>query len=190
MNFNPITINYDIISERLFLRQPRHEDVSQLFLLMSDEKLTHFLTWEHHKNIETTKAVVQSLIESQVFDKGYHWCILLNKKIIGLISLIDVRRKIRTWTLNRAELSYWIGTSFQGNGYATEASKKVIAFGFNNLVLHKIIVAHAAENSESMRICKKLHFHQYAYEHDAFQKDNIWNDLIWYELIKDKYESK
>ncbi len=183
-------MNYDIKSERLFLRQPCMDDVKALYKLMSDEKLTHFLTWELHTDIETTKALVQSLIYSQQNDKGYHWCICLNKKLIGLVSLIDVRRKIRTWTLDRAELSYWIGSLNQGRGYATEASKKVMDFGFINLNLHKIIVAHATENIESERICKKLNFSQYAYEQDAFQKNNVWHDLIWYELIKSKNESK
>jgi ribosomal-protein-alanine N-acetyltransferase len=150
---------------------------------MSDEKLTRFLTWEPHTSIDTTKTVVQSLIESQQNDKGYHWCVCNNNKIVGLVSLIDVRRKIRTWTLNRAELSYWLGTEFQGKGYATEASGAIIEFGFNHLNLHKLIVAHASENTGSERICTKLKFTQYAHEHDAFQKNNEWHDLIWYELI-------
>jgi ribosomal-protein-alanine N-acetyltransferase len=176
-------MNFDINSERLFLRQPEPEDVNELFLLMSDSGLTRFLTWEPHTNIETTKAVIQNLIEAQKNEKGYHWCILFNNNIIGLVSLIDVRRKIRTWTLNRAELSYWIGTRYKGKGYATEASRAVTEFGLLNLGLHKIIVAHASANIESEKICRKLGFHKYAHEHDAFQKNEEWHDLIWYELI-------
>jgi len=179
-------MKYDIKTERLFLRQPDAEDAHELFNLMSDIKLTQFLAWESHTNIETTMTVLQSLITSQQNDKAYHWCICLNNEIIGLISLIDVKRKIRTWTLNRAELSYWIGSLNQGKGYATEASTKIVEFGFNNLDLHKIIIAHASENTESKSICKKLDFSQYAHEHEAFQKNDKWHDLIWYELIKNK----
>lgn len=177
-------MNFEIKTERLFLRQLCLEDSDELFILMSDSKITKYLTWEAHNNIETTISLLQNLIESQKNDKGYHWCILLNRGIIGLVSLIDVRRQIRSWTLNRAELSYWIGSLYQGKGYATEASKNVIDFGFKNLKLHKIIVAHAAENIESKRICTKLNFSQYAFEHDAFQKCNLWHDLVWYEIIK------
>lgn len=177
-------MNYDIKSERLILRQPCMNDVGELYHLMSDTRLTQFLSWEPHTKIETTNIVLQNLIESQQHDSAYHWCICLNNEIIGLASLIDVKRKIRTWKLNRAELSYWIGYKDQGMGYATEASKKIIDFGFDNLELHKIIIAHAAANVESKSICKKLHFSQYAHEHDAFQKNDKWYDLIWYELIK------
>lgn len=177
-------MNYEIKAERLFLRQPCLEDVNELFHLMSDEELIKFLSWEAHTNIETTRIVVQSLIDSQQNDKGYHWCICLNNEIIGLVSLIDVKRKIRTWTLNRSELSYWIGALNQRKGFATEASAKIVEFGFNQLNMHKIIIAHAVENVESKSICEKLNFSQYAIEHDAFQKNNKWHDLIWYELIK------
>jgi ribosomal-protein-alanine N-acetyltransferase len=159
------------------------EDVNRLFELMSDTSLTEFLSWEAHTNKETTELVIKSLIDAQKADKGYHWCVCLNEKIIGLVSLIDVRRQLRTWTLNRAELSYWIGREYQGKGYATEASRLILDFGFNNLGLHKIIIAHAAENIESEKICAKLNFKKYALEHDAFQKNNKWNNLMWYELI-------
>lgn len=181
-------MNCDIKTERLFLRKPTMDDVNDLFHLMSDEKLTRFLTWEAHRDRDTTKTLVQSLIDAQQNDKAYHWCICLNGQIIGFVSLIDIKRKIRTWTLNRAELSYWIGSHDQGKGYATEASKYVVYFGFNNLDLHKIIIAHAHENTESKSICEKLNFNQYAHEHDAFFKNNKWHDLIWYELINKKNE--
>jgi [ribosomal protein S5]-alanine N-acetyltransferase len=183
-------MNFEIKTERLFLRQPCMADADRLFHLMSDTRLTHFLTWEPHKNIETTKDVVQNLVDSQDNDRGYHWCVFLNDEIIGLVSLIDVKRKIRTWTLNRAELSYWIGTRYQGKGYATEASRSIIDYGFKSLNLHKIIVAHASDNIESQSICKKLNFTKYAYEHDAFQKNNRFYDLIWHELINAKSEKK
>lgn len=179
-------MSYTIQTSRLQLKTPALEDVPRLFELMSDKNLTKFLSWEPHKNIETTEIVIKSLIEAQKNDRGYHWCVHFNNQIIGLVSLIDVKRTIRTWTLNRAELSYWITSDFQGKGFATESSKGVIDFGFDNLRFHKIIVAHAAENVESRSICTKLKFNQYAHASDAFLKEGKWHDLIWYELIKDK----
>lgn len=177
---------YTIQTSRLQLKTPSLADVPRLFELMSDKALTKFLSWEPHEKIETTEVVVKSLIEAQKNDRGYHWCVHHNNKIIGLVSLIDIKRKIRTWTLNRAELSYWISADFQGNGFATESSKGAVDFGFESLGLHKIIVAHASENIESRSICAKLKFRKYAHATDAFQKQGKWHDLIWYELIKDE----
>jgi len=182
-------MNFNIKTGRLLLRPPCTEDENEFYRLMSDSNLTRFLTWEPHTSIETTKALIKNLIDSQQNDKGYHWCVCLNDEIIGLVSLIDVKRKIRTWMLNRAELSYWIGTNFQGKGYATEACKGIINFGFSMLDFHKIVVAHVAENIESRSICNKLNFTQYSHEHDAFRKNGKWNDLIWYEKMEGRDES-
>ena len=177
-------MNFELQTERLILKPPTEKDVDVLFKLMSDNSITTFLTGEAHKNIETTKSVIQSLIHSQKQGRGFHWCIRCNNKIIGLVSLIDVKRTFRTWTYNRCELSYWISSDYQGKGFATEASRDVVNFGFSNLNFHKIIIAHAAENVESKSICKKLGFTQYALEHDAFEKNGKWHDLIWYARIK------
>lgn len=177
-------MNFEIDTLRLKLKPPSVNDIEPLFELMNKYVDTTYLNWEPHTNIETTKKLVNNLIESQKQGRGYHWCIFFECKLVGFASLIDVRRVIRTWTLDRAELSYWIGTPYIGNGFATEASKVIIDFGFNNLLLHKIVIAHAEHNIESKRICEKLNFKQYAHEHDAFMKENKWHDLIWYELLK------
>jgi [ribosomal protein S5]-alanine N-acetyltransferase len=176
-------MNLEINTQRLILKPANLEHTEKLFELMSNHVDTTYLSWEPHKNIETTKELIKNLTEAQSQDKGFHWCIFNEGQLIGIASLIDVRRNIRTWMLNKAELSYWIGTPYTSNGFATEASKAIMEFGFKNLSLHKIIIAHAVNNSESRRICEKLNFKQYAHEHDAFMKDNKWHDLIWYELI-------
>jgi ribosomal-protein-alanine N-acetyltransferase len=176
-------MEFIIKTGRLLLRPPLESDAKALFELMTDDKLTRFLTWSPHTTLETTIGVIKSLIGAQKNDKGYHWCVCIDGNVIGLVSLIDVKRNIRTWVLNRAELSYWIGSDFQGSGFATEASREVVKFGFRNLDLHKIIIAHVLENMESKSICHKLGFVQYAHEHDAFFKKNKWYDLIWYERI-------
>ena len=179
-------MNFTIETERIVLRLPLEVDNEKLFELMAEPRITKFLTWEPHQNLDTTKAVTNGLRNAIDTDAGYHWCIILGGVVIGLTSLIDVKRTIRTWTLNRAELSYWISPDYQGKGLATEAAEAILKFGFENLSLHKIIVAHAEENVESKSICKKLGFTQYALEHDAFEKNGKWHNLIWYELLNKK----
>lgn len=159
-------------------------------MLMNRQVDTTYLSWEPHSSIEITKMLVTKLIEAQKQDKGYHWCVYHNDKIIGIVSLIDVKRQIRSWILNRAELSYWIAKPFTGNGFATEAARAVLNFGFHQLSLHKIIIAHSNENIESEKICNKLGFNKYALEHDAFMKNNKWHDLVWYELLNSETYKK
>ena len=54
----------------------------------------------------------------------------------------------------RAEVGYWIGHEFWEQGYATEALKAVLAYGFSRGV-HRIWAEHFAHNPASGRVMQK-----------------------------------
>jgi ribosomal-protein-alanine N-acetyltransferase len=66
-------------------------------------------------------------------------------KLVGAISLM-IKREHR-----RGELGYWIARDRWNNGYATEASQRVVDFGFESLGLHRIEARHFLRNPE----CRK-----------------------------------
>lgn len=174
---------YRLQTARLQLRALEADDARLLWPLVSDARLTQFLAWEAHRNIEETAAMVAALIEAQQAGRGFHWLVLHDAEAVGLVSLIDVRRQHRSWTLDRAELAYWIGLPCQGKGYATEAAAAVTAFGFESLRLHKIRVYHAADNPASGRTIAKLGFRLVGEEKEAFRKDGVWHHLRHFELL-------
>lgn len=54
------------------------------------------------------------------------------------------------------ELGYWLGVPFWGQGYATEAARAVIDYGFGDLGLYRIYASHFAGNNASGRILRKV----------------------------------
>jgi len=175
--------SFTLRSDRLLLRPPTLDDADGLFKHTSDARITTYLAWEPHSTLEMAKGLIGALIEGQKNDKGYHWMVFKGTTLIGLISLIDVRRKHRTWTINRAELSYWVGIDFQGMGFATEASKLVLDFAFKHLSFHKIVLGHVPDNPASGIVAQRLGFQMYGNEKDAFYKNQRWYNMCWYELI-------
>lgn len=174
---------FQINTPRLTLRPPIEGDATELFPLVSDARLTPFLAWAPHGGIEETREMLNSLIQSQRSGAGYHWIVSASARVVGLVSLIDVKRSHRTWTLDRAELAYWIGCPFQGLGYATEAAQAVVKYGLKELNLHKIRVYHASGNPASGRTIEKLGFRYVGEEMDAFCKENTWHSLRHFELL-------
>ena len=57
---------------------------------------------------------------------------------------------------NNAELGYWIGVPYWGQGYCTEAALKAIAYGFESLNLHRIYASHLTRNPASGRVMQKI----------------------------------
>lgn len=174
---------YRLQTRRLELRAVAIGDAQELSPLVSDQRLTRFLAWEAHQSFQETESMVTSLTEAHQAGMGFHWVVRHAEQIVGLFSLVDVRRQHRCWTLNRAELAYWIGTPHQGQGFATEAAAALVSFGFDALQLHKIRVYHAADNPASRRIIEKLGFRLVGEEQEAFQKDGRWHHLRHFELL-------
>lgn len=75
------------------------------------------------------------------------------RRLIGIIGLTKVDRFQGT-----AEIGYWLGESYQGKGYMTEATCAVLDFAFNKLKLRRINVAAFVENSASNALIRKLGF--------------------------------
>ncbi len=57
---------------------------------------------------------------------------------------------------HHAELGYWIGVPYWNQGYATEAARALVGYGFNTLSLHRIFAAHLTRNPASGRVMQKL----------------------------------
>lgn len=175
---------YTLQSSRLQLRAPVDLDVEGLWPFVTDRQITRFLAWEPHSDRDQTCGMLKSLRESQKCGAGFHWVICHREQVVGLISLIDVRRKHRCWTIDRAELAYWIGCPHQGQGLATEASAAVLNFAFTRLRFNRILLYHASENAASGAIAQKLGFRYIGEHREAFQKLGVWHSLHQYELLR------
>lgn len=98
--------------------------------------------------------------------------------LIGSISLaINARH-------SRAELGYWIGLPYWGQGYATEAAKRVIAWGFDEHGLNRIFAQHFANNPASGRVMQKAGMHYEGMLRHCVQKDGVYHDTAIYAILK------
>ena len=67
-----------------------------------------------------------------------------------------------------AELGYWVGVPYWGCGYATEAARAAVAYGFGELGLTAIWAGYYEGNERSHRVQEKLGFEfQYRRESDV-----------------------
>ena len=87
-----------------------------------------------------------------------------------------------------AELGYWLGVPFWGKGYATEAARELLRYGFEDLRLHRIFASHFGHNPASGRILQKL-----GLRHEGCQREHLrkWGQFIdseLYGLLRHEWE--
>nr|WP_272898791.1 GNAT family N-acetyltransferase [Paenibacillus sp. MMS18-CY102] len=99
-----------------------------------------------------------------------------DNQLIGCVSLRVSKSD------NQAELAYWVGYPYWGQGFATEASRQVINFGFETLGLNRIYAAAMTKNPASYRVMSKIGmtFKESLPKH--ILKSEIYEDLVLYEM--------
>jgi len=101
--------------------------------------------------------------------------------LVGAISLI-IKREHR-----RAELGYWIALDCWNRGYATEASRRLIDFGFEILGLHRIEARHFLRNPASGRVMEKLGMQKEGQERDWAIKWDRFETLAVYSILEPEW---
>ena len=91
---------------------------------------------------------------------------------------------------SNAELGYWIGVPYWGQGYCTEAALVVVAYGFKNLNLHRIYASHLTRNPASGRVIQKLGM---TYEGCLRQHEQKWGkfeDVAIYGILATEWHER
>ncbi len=90
----------------------------------------------------------------------------------------------------RAELGYWIAEPFWNEGYASEAVKAVLKFGFTEIKLNKIYATHLVENPASGKVMIKNGMIKEGELKDHTKKGGLFRSLIQYRMTQKEFENK
>jgi len=175
-----------IETDRLILRQFTLEDTAAAFRnWTNDDKVTKFLRWPAHKDIDTTREVMKMWVDNYVNKDFYQWAIILKdngNEPIGTISVVDENEK-----LNIVHIGYCIGSAWWNKGITSEAFKGIIPFLFDHVRVNRIESQHDPNNSHSGDVMLKCGL---KYEGTLRQAD-ISNegivDAAMYSLLADEY---
>lgn len=87
-----------------------------------------------------------------------------------------------------AELGYWIGREYWGQGYATEAARAVVAWAFRFLGLNRIHASHFPRNPASGRVLVKLGMRHEGRLRQHVKKWGSYLDLERFGLLRAEFE--
>lgn len=90
---------------------------------------------------------------------------------------------------NAAILGYWVGKPYWNRGYATEASARVVAWGFDALGLNRIHSSHLTRNPASGAVMRKIGLVHEGCAREAVRKWGRYEDLELYALLRRDWEA-
>ena len=181
--------SYFFKTVRLMLRAYTKEDADIIHPVLSRREIAETTIMIPHpypkETVYSWIDFVQKNIEKEygfefgIFDKSDP------NKYIGNIGLISISKQH-----NNAELTYFINPDLWNKGYATEACKWIIDFGFNNLALERIHGRCMSKNIASKRVLEKSGL---TYEGTAKHEVLKWGqyeDVCKYGIIRSDWENR
>lgn len=136
---------------RLTLRRFTVDDAEDMYRnWATDENVTRFLTWEPHKSLDDTRALLAEWCESYSKPFYFNWVIEYEGSAIGNISVPEFSEKHE-----RAELGYCLSYEFWRRGFMTEAASAVIDFLFGEVGVNRIAINHCVHNPASGKVAEK-----------------------------------
>ena len=103
----------------------------------------------------------------------------------AIVGAITIRPDVRH---NRGEIGYWLGVPYWGRGYTTEAARRVTAFGFAELGLHRIQGLCLPHNLASARVLEHVGMRREGQLRGYIRKDGVYEDLLMYAILRDEWK--
>lgn len=158
-------------TKRLILRPWQEEDAADLYEYAKDPRVGPIAGWPPHTSVENSREIIQTVLSSP------DDCAVILKetgKPIGSIGLMAGKRSNLEIQEDEAEIGYWIGVPFWGQGLIPEAVEEVLRHGFEDLGLKKLWCGYFEGNEKSRRVQEKC----------GFRYDHTNRDIRW-ELMDD-----
>lgn len=93
------------------------------------------------------------------------------------------------WFMERTYVIGWIiNPLYQNQGYATEAAKALLKYGFYELKLHRITATCQPENPSSWKVAEKIGMRREGvFQQSILKENNVWWDEWLYAILESEY---
>ena len=138
-------------TERLVLRAFTLDDAEDIFAYACDPEVFVYLPFDHHGDMDATRDFIARTLEGHEAGTKADWGMVLKEtgRVVGTCGFC-------TWGGGgRAELGYCLGREQWGQGLVTEASERIVRFGFEECMLNRIEAVCDVDNIGSARVMEK-----------------------------------
>lgn len=176
-----------IETERLILRPWEESDAEAMFKYASDPDIGPIAGWPPHTSVENSREIIRT-----VFAAPETYAVVLKATgepvgscgIMFSDSLHSAEMKPR-----EAEIGYWIGKPYWGQGLIPEAVKALLARCFNDLRLDVAWCVHYDGNTKSRRVIEKCGFKFHHTNHGVVSPLGDIRTEHFYVMTKEDYRA-
>lgn len=165
-------MNLILETERLLLRPLELSDAEALFELNKNPNVHKYLWQKPEVVIDESIKVIEYVQRQYAENKIGRFATILKEtgEFIGWTGIKFVNDHVENGNTNFYDYGYRLSEPFWNKGYATEASKAWLDYGFNQMNIKEMNAYTHAENGASNHVLKKVGFN---FIEDYSDKDGV-----------------
>ena len=171
-----------IETKRLILRDYVPSDWPEVHKYASDPLAVRYLPFGPNTPSQT-RAFVRKMMAWKLAKPRRNFAVALilksENRLIG-----GCRLGLQDGTDQIASMGYLLNRKYWGKGYATEAARALIRFGFSKLRLHRIWATCDVRNKASARVLEKLGMKREAHFRQNVLQKGRWRDSYLYAILR------
>lgn len=168
----------------VILREFGLVDVDAAFRIVGDGRVTSSLSFDTRDRAQARSMVEGIINRAQQQERNeYYLAADANQELVGFA-------RLELAGARAAKLGCAVRFDRWGHGYATDATRAIIAFGFHRLQLHRISAAIGPANTASIALIKRLGFTYEGRIRDHVYTNNQWRDSLLYSMLAEEWEAQ
>jgi RimJ/RimL family protein N-acetyltransferase len=173
---------YPIETERLLLRPYKASDLDALHRLQSLPEVVRYLLWGPRSRAEVVAMLEKRTSQTRIAAEGDKLILAVTLRdggaLIGNVNLRWLSAEHR-----QGETGFVLLPEYHGKGYGREAARAMLALGFGELGLHRIIGRCDARNAASARLMERLGMRHEAHLRENEMIKGEWADECIYAIL-------
>lgn len=138
-------------TERLYLREMTSQDAEMAYLLNSDPEVLKYTGDKAFESVEDARVFLENYAHFKMYGFG-RWAVIQksNNEFLGWCGLKYTKE------LNEHDIGYRLFKKHWNKGFATEAAKSCVDFGFIKFKMPFIVGRAMYDNKASIKVLEKI----------------------------------
>jgi len=176
-----------LTTERLVLREFTENDWPAVLAYQRDPRYLRFYEWTGRTPDQVRGFVDMFVVQQQETPRTRFQLAVTLKTTGRLIGNCGIRRE--TGDAREADIGYELDPAYWGHGYATEAARAVVGWGFSEMHLHRVSAWCIADNAGSVRVLEKLGMQREARLREKQYFKGRWWDTLLYAILDREWQA-
>ena len=172
-------------TERLSLRPMHIIDAEDMYDYAKRPEVTQYLLWSEHSDIYFTRDYLRYVGRRYALGDFYDWAVIDREshRMIGTCGFTKIDP-----TNNSAEIGYVLNPDFHRRGFGSEAVKRVLKFGFEELSLNRIEARFMQGNDASLALMRSVGMTFEGYMRDLIFVKGSYRTVGVSSILRSEYE--